>query len=77
MLKKAAEGVRVFMQYDELGSKDLSKEYISELRDAGVEIFPFNTTQGKGNRFSIELPQPSQDRGNRRKHCLRRRTQCR
>ncbi len=54
-LKKAAEGVRVYVLYDELGSKDLSPEYISELRDAGVEIFPFNTTQGRGNRFRLNF----------------------
>ncbi|PHQ33927.1 cardiolipin synthase [Rhodopirellula bahusiensis] len=54
-LKKAAEGVRVYVLYDELGSKDLSPEYIDELRSGGVEIFPFNTTQGKGNRFRLNF----------------------
>jgi cardiolipin synthase len=55
LLQKAAEGVRVFVLYDELGSKDLSPEYLSELRAGGVEIFPFNTTQGKGNRFRLNF----------------------
>lgn len=54
-LKKASEGVRVYVLYDELGSKDLSPEYINELRSAGVEIVPFNTTQGKGNRFRLNF----------------------
>ena len=54
-LKKAAEGVSVYVLYDELGSKDLSSEYINELRDAGVDIYPFNTTQGKGNRFRLNF----------------------
>lgn len=54
MLKKAAEGVRIYVLYDELGSKDLSPEYIKELTDAGVEIVPFNTTQG-GHRFRLNF----------------------
>jgi cardiolipin synthase len=54
-LKKASEGVRVYVLYDELGSKDLSPAYISELRTGGVEIFPFNTTQGSGNRFRLNF----------------------
>ena len=55
MLAKAAEGVRVYVLYDELGSKDLSKAYINELKKAGVQIVPFNTTQGKGNRFRLNF----------------------
>jgi cardiolipin synthase len=55
LLKKAAEGVRVYVLYDELGSKDLSPQYINELRAAGVEIVPFNTTQGSGNRFRLNF----------------------
>jgi cardiolipin synthase len=54
-LKKAGQGVRVYVLYDELGSKDLSPEYIAELRGAGVEVFPFNTTQGRGNRFRLNF----------------------
>lgn len=53
-LKKAAEGVRVYVLYDELGSKDLSPEYISELRSGGVEIVPFNTTKD-GKRFRVNF----------------------
>lgn len=55
LLKKAAEGVRVYVLYDELGSKELSPVYISDLQSAGVEIVPFNTTQGSGNRFRLNF----------------------
>jgi cardiolipin synthase len=55
LLMKAAEGVRVYVLYDELGSKDLSPDYINQLREAGVEIAPFNTTQGSGNRFRLNF----------------------
>lgn len=54
-LRKAAEGVRVYVLYDELGSKNLSKEYVDELISNKVEIAPFNTTQGKGNRLRLNF----------------------
>lgn len=55
LLAKAREGVRVYFLYDEVGSKDLSKEYKQELRDAGAEVFDFHTRKGSGNRFQINF----------------------
>lgn len=55
LLKKLAEGVKVYFLYDEVGSKDLSKDYQTELRKAGGKIVPFNTRKGKGNRFQINF----------------------
>jgi cardiolipin synthase len=55
LIDKAREGVRVYVLYDELGSKDLSDSYIDELRREKVLVFPFNTTQGKGNRFRLNF----------------------
>jgi cardiolipin synthase len=55
LVKKAGEGVRVYVLYDELGSNKLSSEYIEECRSAGVEIYPFNTTKGLGNRFRLNF----------------------
>ncbi len=55
LIERAGEGVRVYVQYDELGSKQLSEQYKRDLRDAGVEIVPFNTTQGSGNRFRLNF----------------------
>lgn len=54
LIQKALAGVKVYVLYDEMGSK-LTKPYIDELRAAGVLIFPFNTTQGKGNRFRLNF----------------------
>ncbi|MGI9518256.1 MAG: cardiolipin synthase [Pirellulaceae bacterium] len=54
LIDKAREGVRVYVLFDELGSKQLSPEYIEELRGEGVLIYPFNTTQG-GNRFRLNF----------------------
>lgn len=41
LLRKAAEGVEVRIIYDDVGSWKLSKEFIRELRNAGIQIFPF------------------------------------
>ncbi|MEZ6048946.1 MAG: cardiolipin synthase [Planctomycetaceae bacterium] len=55
LIEKARAGVRVCILYDELGSKDLSADYMKSLQDAGVAIYPFNTTQGDGNRFRLNF----------------------
>jgi cardiolipin synthase len=51
MMAKAREGVRVLFLYDGIGSYGLTRAYRDELQDAGVEVSPFRTTQGRGNRF--------------------------
>jgi cardiolipin synthase len=55
LLAKAAEGVRVLMLYDEIGSHDLPASYVRELREGGVQVRPFHTTRGKGNRFQLNF----------------------
>ncbi len=55
LIDKARNGVRVYVLYDELGSHSLSPNYVVELQNAGVLIHPFNTTQGKGNRFRMNF----------------------
>lgn len=41
LISKAAEGVKVRFLYDAVGSWQLSKRYITELRNAGVDTVPF------------------------------------
>jgi len=55
LIKKAAEGVRVYFLYDEIGCHNLPESYIGELRHAGVEIFEFNTRKGRRNRFQLNF----------------------
>jgi cardiolipin synthase len=52
---KAERGVRVYFLYDEIGCHSLPSRYIKELREAGVQIHPFGTTQGRGNRFQLNF----------------------
>lgn len=41
LIKKAKAGVRVRFIYDDFGSRAIRGRFIKELRDAGVEAFPF------------------------------------
>lgn len=41
LIEKANEGVKVRFLFDAVGSWQLSKKYIADLRQAGVEIIPF------------------------------------
>ncbi len=41
LISKAKSGVEVRLIFDDVGSWSLPKKYIKQLRDAGVEVFPF------------------------------------
>ncbi len=52
---RSRAGVRVYFIYDEVGSHKLSRRYVRSLREAGVEIHDFHSTQGPSNRFQINF----------------------
>jgi cardiolipin synthase len=54
LVERARAGVRCHLLYDEIGSK-LSASFKKPLLDAGVEVLPFNTTQGDTNRFQLNF----------------------
>lgn len=56
LLARAADGIRVHVLYDGLGSKDLSEGYLRELADAGVELAAFKpATGGWRNRLRVNF----------------------
>lgn len=55
LIAKAREGLRVYFLYDEIGCHDLPGSYKKELRDAGVQIYEFNTRKGRRNRFQLNF----------------------
>lgn len=55
LMERARHGVRVLFLYDEIGSKHLRRRYVSDLQAAGVEVSPFNSTKGFGNRFQLNF----------------------
>lgn len=55
LLAAAGRGVRVCFLYDEIGSYKLSRIYLNTLRQAGVQVSAFNSTQGRANRFQLNF----------------------
>ncbi len=52
---RAADGVRIYFLYDEIGCNKLPNRYIRQLRETGIEARPFYTTKGHWNRFQINF----------------------
>ena len=55
LISKASEGVRVYVQFDGLGSHKLPEEFVEELKDAGVHVSTFKTTEGWTNPFRLNF----------------------
>jgi cardiolipin synthase A/B len=55
LLERANAGVRVCLLYDEIGSHKLHRSYLKVLRAAGVEVRPFHSSRGRGNRFQLNF----------------------
>lgn len=55
LLLRSREGIRIYFIYDEIGSHKLGRRYVRSLREAGVEIHDFHSTQGPSNRFQINF----------------------
>ncbi|TWI70751.1 cardiolipin synthase [Desulfobotulus alkaliphilus] len=55
LIAKAAQGVRVYFLYDEIGSRKLKSAYGRKLRAAGVRFRPFFTRRGLLNRFQLNF----------------------
>ncbi len=55
LIAQAKQGCRVYLLYDEVGSKGITASYIKELKEAGAEVSAMNTTQGRWNRFQLNF----------------------
>jgi cardiolipin synthase len=55
LVEKADAGVRVCFLFDEIGSLGLPDSYLDELSSAGVEVHPFHSRKGFGNRFQLNF----------------------
>ena len=55
LIAKQRQGVRCFLLYDNMGSHDLPAAYVEQLNEAGVETRPFNSSEGKSNRFQLNF----------------------
>ena len=55
LIRKAKEGVAVYVLYDELGSSGLKPEWLADFTAEGIQILPFNTRQGPRNKFQLNF----------------------
>ncbi len=55
LIAKAKQGVRIYVLYDEIGSKKLTPAYVRSLQDTGIQVSGFRTTKGRGNRFQLNF----------------------
>ena len=55
LIRKAGQGVSVYVLYDELGSSGLKPDWLADFTAAGIHILPFNTRQGPHNRFQLNF----------------------
>jgi len=55
LARKAREGVRVYLLYDEIGCHKLPASYLDDLRGSGVHVSAFRTRKGHLNRFQINF----------------------
>jgi len=55
LLERVKAGVAVYFLYDEIGSFQLRRRYINQLREGGVDIRSFHTTKGSRNRFQLNF----------------------
>ena len=55
LIRRAEQGLGVYVLYDELGSSDLPAPWIADFRNAGIRMIPFNTRQGPQNRFQLNF----------------------
>lgn len=55
LMAAALRGVRVYFLYDEVGCYKLPRSYLNILREGGVRVRAFNSTQGAANRMQINF----------------------
>lgn len=55
LIRRAREGVRVYVLFDGIGSRDLSRSYIRKLTEAGVEVRSFFQHESWIDRFQLNF----------------------
>ncbi len=56
LCEKVKAGVSVYILYDEIGSRNFHRTGVyKSMRESGVRVVAFNTTQGRRNRFQLNF----------------------
>jgi cardiolipin synthase len=51
LARAVVRGVHAHLLFDDVGSMSLGRRFLRDARRAGVQVAPFSTTKGPGNRF--------------------------
>ena len=55
LIKKAQNGVRVYLIYDAIGSQKITRRFVQDLRRSSIQVKAFASSQGFRNRFQINF----------------------
>lgn len=55
LIRQAKRGVHIYFLYDEIGCRALESSYLSDLREAGIQVSAFNSTRGLRHRFQLNF----------------------
>lgn len=55
LIKKAQQGIAIKFLYDEIGCNSTPGGYWKAMENAGIEVHPFHTRRGRGNRFQLNF----------------------
>lgn len=55
LIQKAQQGVRVYLLYDAIGSQRLSRRYIQDLCQQGIQVAAFRSSKGLTYRFQLNF----------------------
>ncbi|MGB0454948.1 MAG: cardiolipin synthase [Bacteriovoracaceae bacterium] len=55
LIKKASEGLKVYVLFDGFGAHNFPKELMGRLKKSGVEIIPFSIMENRYNRFQLNF----------------------
>ncbi|MDP8269096.1 MAG: cardiolipin synthase [Candidatus Tenebribacter davisii] len=55
LIKKAKEGVRIYLLYDDIGCTPLPRTYMEKLRNNGVQVYNFKSRKGWAYRLRLNF----------------------
>ena len=55
LIRRSRAGVSVYFLYDDVGSAKMTRRYLQDLIDAGVQVTGMKTTRGWRNRFQLNF----------------------
>ena len=55
LIKKAKEGVRIYLLYDDIGCTPLPRSYMEQMRNNGIEVHNFKSRKGWAHRLRLNF----------------------